>query len=62
MRPHRPKEWTETEVKRLGQLARRKVNAEKIAKSLCRPIASVRRKARELNLLLYKERPGRSNT
>ncbi len=62
MRPRRPKEWTAAEVVRLGLLARRKTSAEEIAKSLGRPVASVRRKAGELNLLLYKKRAPRINS
>lgn len=51
----RPKEWTETEVRKLSTLARRKVSAEDIAKALGRRVASVRRKALSLGLLLLKK-------
>ena len=53
----RPKEWTESEARKLTILARRKVSAEDIASALGRRVASVRRKARILGLLLLKKHP-----
>ena len=50
----RPQEWTEAEVHRLRTLAKRKVSADCIAKSLGRYVGSVKTKARELNLILSK--------
>jgi hypothetical protein len=50
----RPQLWTEAEVHRLKILAKRKVRADNIAKSLGRYVGSVKIKARELNLILSK--------
>jgi IS30 family transposase len=51
----RPEEWTKTEAHQLRMLAKRKVSADSIAKSLGRHVGSVRTKARELNLILSKK-------
>jgi hypothetical protein len=48
----RPQQWTEAEVHQLRMLAKRKVSADCIAKSLGRYVGSVKTKARELNLIL----------
>jgi hypothetical protein len=50
----RPQQWTEAEVHRLKILAKRKVSADNIAKSLGRYVGSVKIKARELSLILSK--------
>ena len=47
-----PQQWTEAEVHQLRMLAKRKVSADCIAKSLGRYVGSVKTKARELNLIL----------
>ena len=47
--------WTEAETTRLRALARKKVSAEDIAKSLGRHTGSVKRKARELGVVLLKK-------
>ena len=46
--------WTEAETTRLTALARRKVSAEDIARSLGRHAGPVKRKARELGVILLK--------
>ena len=51
----RPHQWTEVEVQRLRMLAKRKVSADSIAKSLGRYVGSVKTKARELNLILSRK-------
>jgi IS30 family transposase len=50
-----PQQWTEAEVHRLRMLAKRKVSADSIAKSLGRYVGSVKTKARELNLILSRK-------
>jgi hypothetical protein len=47
--------WTETEARRLRALARKRVSAEDIAKSLGRHAGSVKKKARELGLIPFKK-------
>jgi IS30 family transposase len=47
--------WTEPETRRLRTSARKKVSAEDIAKSLGRHVGSVKKKARELGLILFKK-------
>ena len=47
--------WTEAETRRLRASARKKVSAEDIAKSLGRHVGSVKKKARELGLILFKK-------
>ena len=47
--------WTETETRRLAVLARKRVSAEDIAKSLDRHVGPVKKKARELGLILFKK-------
>jgi hypothetical protein len=51
----RPQEWTKAEVHQLRMLAKRKVSADSIAKSLGRHVGSVKTKARELNLILSRK-------
>jgi IS30 family transposase len=55
-----PKQWTEAEARRLKILVRQKVSAEGIATALGRHVGSVRRKARELGLILFKGAKARS--
>jgi len=50
-----PQQWTEAEVHRLRMLAKRKVSADSIAKSLGRYVGSVKTKARELNPILSRK-------
>jgi hypothetical protein len=52
MQPAKPREWTEEETDLLIELAQRKERVPTMAKELGRQIASVRRRARELGLLL----------
>jgi hypothetical protein len=47
--------WTEAETRRLRASARKKVSAEDIAKSLGRHVGPVKKKARELGLILFKK-------
>jgi hypothetical protein len=47
--------WTEQEVHRLRVLAKKKASADEIAKSLDRYVGPVRRKARELGLIVFKK-------
>jgi len=47
--------WTEQEMHRLRVLAKKKSSADRIAKSLHRHVGSVKRKARELSLILLKQ-------
>ena len=51
----RPQQWTKAEVLRLRMLAKRKVSADNIAKSLGRHVGSVKTKALELRLILSKK-------
>ena len=53
--------WTEAELHQLRKSSRRKISAEDAAKSLGRHVGSVKKKARELGLVLYK-RPGGGNS
>ena len=48
-------QWTEAEMRRLKAFARRKVTADNIAKELGRRVGSVKRKAGELGLMLFKK-------
>ena len=48
----KPREWTDDETKLLVELAQRKERVPAMARELGRHIASVRRRARELGLLL----------
>ena len=50
-----PQQWTEAEVHRLRMLAKRKVSADNIAKSLGRYVGSVKTKALELRLILSRK-------
>jgi hypothetical protein len=52
MEPAKPRKWTEEETKLLIELAQRKERVPAMARELGRHIASVRRRARELGLLL----------
>ena len=52
MEPAKPRKWTEEETRLLIELARRKERVPAMARELGRHIASVRRRARELGLLL----------
>jgi hypothetical protein len=47
--------WIEKELKQLRNLCRKKAGAEDIARSLGRHVGSVRKKATELRLVLYKK-------
>jgi IS30 family transposase len=47
--------WTEAETRRLRALARKKVSAEDIGKSLHRHAGSVKKKVRELGLIPLKK-------
>ena len=47
--------WTEAEARQLRALARKKVSAEDIAKSLRRHAGSVKKKMRELGLIPLKK-------
>jgi len=47
--------WTEAETRRLRALAGQKISAEDIARSLGRHVGPVKRKARELSLILFKK-------
>ena len=53
MKSSKPKQWTETERKRLAAMARRR-GASEIAAVLGRHTGSVKRMAREMGLLLKK--------
>jgi hypothetical protein len=61
MTPTKPRVWTEDEDQALIELAYRKASAPAIAKQLGRHIASVKRRARRLGLLLPAERRGSSS-
>jgi len=52
MGPTKTREWTEEETKLLIELAQRKERVPAMARELGRHIASVRRRALELGLLL----------
>jgi hypothetical protein len=47
--------WTEAETRRLRALARKKVRAEDIAKSIGRYVGSVKKKMREFGLIPLKK-------
>jgi hypothetical protein len=51
----RNQDWTPAEIDRLLRLAKRKATATRAAKLLGRRIASVRRRAKLLGVLLYKK-------
>jgi hypothetical protein len=46
--------WTDRELRQLRKWSRNEVTAEQAAKLLGRHVGSVRKKARELGLILYK--------
>jgi hypothetical protein len=50
----RPQKWSEAELTDLKAMARRKMDAREIALALGRHVASVKKKARELKLVLRK--------
>jgi putative hemolysin len=52
MEPAKTRKWTEEETRLLIELAQRKERVPAMARELGRHIASVRRRARELGLLL----------
>ena len=54
MKRTRPKQWSQAELTRLRAMARRKVDARKIAIALGRHTESIRRKIRELGLVPLK--------
>jgi hypothetical protein len=56
MEPTKTREWTDEEIKLLIKLAQRKERVPAMARELGRHIASVRRRARELGLLLPRGR------
>ena len=47
--------WTEVETRQLRTWAKQKVSAEDIAKGLGRHVGPVKRKARELGMILFKK-------
>jgi IS30 family transposase len=47
--------WTEAETRQLRSWARKKVSAEEVAKALGRHVGPVKKKARELGLILFKK-------
>jgi IS30 family transposase len=47
--------WTEPETRQLRARAKKKVSAEDIAKALGRHVGPVKKKARELGLILFKK-------
>jgi IS30 family transposase len=47
--------WTEAETRQLRARAKKKVSAEDIAKALGRHVGPVKKKARELGLILFKK-------
>ena len=53
------RQWTEAETLRLKALARKKVSAEEIAKSLDRHAGSVKKKLREFRLIPIKKMKGK---
>jgi hypothetical protein len=55
VKPVRPKEWTESELHRLRALAKKKVTADIVAELLGRHVGSVKKKAREIGLILSKK-------
>jgi len=52
--PPKPKDWTNSEKLELARLAREGIDAREIAVTLGRHIASVRKMAREMKLVLKK--------
>ena len=54
MKPLRPKQWSESELRRLRLFAKNKASADIVAKSLGRHVGSVKTKAREMGLILSK--------
>jgi hypothetical protein len=59
MEPTKIREWTDEEIKLLIKLAQRKERVPAMARERGRHIASVRRRARELDLLLPQGREER---
>ena len=56
MKPAKPRKWAEEETELLIELAQRKETVPAMARELGRHIASVKRRARELGLLLPRGR------
>jgi hypothetical protein len=54
VKPLRPKQWTESELRRLRVLAKKKASADTVADSLGRDVGSVKIMARELGVILSK--------
>lgn len=55
MKAHPPKDWSQNELRRLKAAAKSKASVEDVAKSLGRHVGPVKRKARELGLILFKK-------
>jgi hypothetical protein len=62
MAPIKTRVWTEDEDRSLIELAYRKTSAPTIAKQLGRHLASVKRRARQLGLLLSDGRVGKAGS
>ena len=58
MKPKVTWSWAETETRQLRKAAKKRITAEDIAKVLGRHIGPVKRKARELSLILFKKVKG----
>jgi len=54
VKPPRPKQWTESELRQLRVLAKKKASADTVADSLGRHVGSVKIMARELGVVLSK--------
>jgi hypothetical protein len=54
VKPLRPKQWTESELRQLRVLAKKKASADTVADSLGRHVGSVKIMARELGVVLSK--------
>jgi hypothetical protein len=55
MKAHPPKDWSPNEIRRRKAVAKSKASAEDVGKSLGRHVGPVKRKARELGLILFKK-------
>ena len=55
MKTHPPKDWSQNELRHLKAAAKSKASAEDIAKALGRHVGPVKRKARELGLILFRK-------
>ena len=58
MKPKVTWSWAEAETRQLRKAAKKRITAEDIAKVLGRHIGPVKRKARELSLILFKKVKG----